>query len=96
MRKDLRKLAEGISRLAKDLGLRASLVAAGRFGLIVRLDAFVLETPHAVIGLDVHGVGSFLGRKIVALLEQVHVVLEGSDHAIVGHFMMLGVMPRVE
>ena len=56
--------------------LRALLVAAGRFGVVVPLNAFVLEAPCAVVGLEGDGVGLFFCRKIAALLVQAHVVLE--------------------
>ena len=56
--------------------LRAFLVAACSLGVVVPLDAFVLEAPRAVVGLEVDSVGLFLGRQIAALLEQAHVVVE--------------------
>ena len=64
------------STAARISTLRALLVATGSFGVVVELGAFVLESPRAVVGLDVDSVGPLLGRKIAALLKQTHVVLE--------------------
>ena len=73
------------STAARISTLRALLVAAGSFGVVVELGAFVFEAPRAVVGLDVDSVGLLLGRKIAALLEKTHVVLERGYHVLVGH-----------
>ena len=48
------------STAARISTLRALLVAAGSFGVVVELGAFVLEAPRAVVGLEVDSVGLLL------------------------------------
>ena len=68
------------STAARDIAvistLSALLVAAGRFGVVVELGAFVFEAPRAVVGLNVDSVGPLLVCPVAALLMDAHMVLE--------------------
>ena len=65
--------------------LRALLVTARGLGMVVPLDALVLEAPLAVVCLEGDGVGFFFAGEVAALLIAAHVVFEGRDHRLVLH-----------